>query len=67
MVISCDVDRQRVVPRSTARHVGNIDVAAFEFAGRGIDQPVGLALPVERLSVERDDPHLAGFEAAAGR
>ena len=53
MVTAVDMHGQVVVPRLARHHVGDFDVAAFEFAGRGINEPVLLGLPMNRLRVEQ--------------
>ena len=42
----------------------DVHVATLELPRRGVDQPVLLPLPVERLCIKEDDAHLAGFEVA---
>ena len=59
------VNREIVGPRLSADHVGDPDVPAFELPRRSVDEPVLLGLPMDRLPVEDDDPHLAGFELAS--
>ena len=41
------MDGHVVGPRLASHHVGYSDVAAFEFAGGGVHQPVLLRLPVD--------------------
>jgi hypothetical protein len=61
-----DVDRNIVLPWLTDDEIGDLKRSAFEFACRGVDQAVLLALAIDGLTVDHDHADFTWFESAAG-